>query len=127
MVEVLYFLFFIVIRKLTEIKHSGRIQPVREVIMAWSEENSTHRITESIAAFMRDSSIHGMTQIVSDEQNVIGKLLWALIVIASLLTCGSFIQNYVKNSDIMPVSFEIDEKLWSLEEVKHSTYIEGSF
>jgi uncharacterized membrane protein len=66
---------------------------------------------------LKESSIHGVNQIISKHQSTIGKVLWIAIVLTSTITCGSLIANYVKNMQLNPVAFEIDEKLWSVEEV----------
>jgi uncharacterized membrane protein (Fun14 family) len=142
LLEILFFLVSVSCRKLIELKKKSKIEPElerREVIVAWSEESGASRIssvtmsTSSSAASSAQpctrtcrffettfqlSSIHGVNQIVNERQNVVGKVVWTILVLTSILTSGLQIKDYAKNAEMNPVAFEIDEKLWSVEEVE---------
>lgn len=119
LVEVFYFIFFIMIQKISELRKSSKINAnTEEIRLAWTEETAIRRhIPDFVKVFLKKCSIHGVNQSVDEDQNLFGKLIWIVVVLTSSIVCGLLIKNYVKKSNINPVGYEIDEKLWSAEEV----------
>jgi hypothetical protein len=123
LMEIACFSATILCKKLLNFKNLSRIKPEpsasaqREPIAAWSEHKEKNALVKYFLEVFRESSIHGLSRIISKHQSTIGKVLWTAIVVISTITCGSLIANYVKNMQLNPVAFEIDERLWSVEEV----------
>jgi hypothetical protein len=87
-------------------------------MLAWIESNNdTNRFSDYVFEFFELSSIHGLAQINNKDRNVCSKVIWTIIVLISTFFCGSYIHEYVASLEANPVAFEIDEKLWSVEEV----------
>jgi hypothetical protein len=121
--EIGYFLTSFLSRKIWKLKSLSKVEPNsihrREVLLAWSETNNdANRFSDYFSEFFGLSSIHGLAQISNKDRNVCGKVIWTIIVLISTFFCGSYIHEYVAGLEANPVAFEIDEKLWSVEEVK---------
>jgi hypothetical protein len=129
LVEVFYFLITICYQKLVKLCNAARIhpeliQPIRRE--AWKQDKDDNRLLHYLIEFFNESSVHGVNKIVEKDQKAIGKFLWTIIVLISFFTCCALIGSYAKNSETDPVAFELDEKLWSIEEVRRQILIDLS-
>lgn len=124
LIEILYFLLFNACKQILGVTTTAEIAPQsartpqRKVVTAWREESVLHRFSDYFLEFLNKSSVHGVNHVVSGNHKAIGKSLWGIILLISLFTCGFLIKDNLKNSELNPVAFEVDEKLWNVEEVK---------
>lgn len=70
-----------------------------------------------INRFLGKSSIHGLQNIVDTRRNAYEKVVWALIVSASIAICSYTILDATKRSELNPIEFGTDERIWHLNDV----------
>lgn len=68
--------------------------------------------------FVNRSDIHGLHYITDKNNKGVERILWAIIVLTSTVFCSMIIFDAVRNSEISPFEFGIDEKLWNREDVR---------
>lgn len=123
LVEILYFLFYDSCLKFSSLLSTSTIQPEdlrteREVFMAWQGETAMKKFLNYFKKFLSISNIDGVSMIVKKDHSIIGNIFWAFIVLSSIFFCCYFIKDNASYAELNPVAFEVDEKLWSVEEVR---------
>lgn len=75
------------------------------------------KILTFITNFIENSSIHGLQEISIRGQHIAEKLFWAVTVSASTGFCLITIFDITKHSELNPIEYGSDDKIWSLSDV----------
>lgn len=68
--------------------------------------------------FIKESSVHGLIYTTNKDEKVIGRIFWTTIVVFSSIICVFLIKDNLNHAELNPVAFQIDDKIWKVEEVK---------
>lgn len=96
-----------------------RVYPMQrnEVLKTKNSKSFKDHLKIYFMEYVRESSIQGVPYIANEDRNFVEKLIWIFAIIASTIVCLILVKNSWENAEINPVSFGIDEKIWSAEEV----------
>lgn len=73
-----------------------------------------HRTLRYFSRIALKSDIHGIHFLVEGGRKFWEKVLWTLVVLCSTVFCSMQIYNVVRYSEVNPVEFGIDEKIWTI-------------
>jgi Amiloride-sensitive sodium channel len=91
--------------------------PRRRSFLSVESRNPWRKLLKSLVDFTKQSSIHGLSYITNEQQNLTGAVLWLLIVASAFLCCLISLTHSVTHSVDNPILLGIDEKLWTLRDV----------
>ena len=67
--------------------------------------------------FARSSNIHGVNHIVNKEKKPKERIFWFFVTLISTSVCINIVIETVKHSELTPIEFVIDDKIWTLNDV----------
>lgn len=76
-----------------------------------------NKISTFIKIFIDSSSIHGLPNTTNKHKSLFEKGFWILFTVISTLICLVMIHDITKRSELNPIEFGIDEKIWTLNDV----------
>lgn len=83
-----------------------------------NRDHVPYKCSNFVMEYMKASSIHGFSYIINRRTSLIEKtFVWLSCVVASAVFCIIFIVDTVKNAELNPIIFKIDNKFWSVEKV----------
>lgn len=82
--------------------------------------------SDFIVKFLTKSSIHGLQKIADKNRNLCEKGFWISVALASAIFSLVMIYDVTESSELNPIEFAIDEKIWNLNDVR-LTYIFFNF
>lgn len=93
-------------------------RPIPEMV-SFHREHVLHQLLMFLYKFFKLSSIHGLRYIANKRQKVVERILWTIAVLTSLVCCSILIFNITRHSELNPIEFSVDEKLWTLKDVRN--------
>lgn len=79
-----------------------------------------HRSFQYFIKIVAKSDIHGLHFLVDAGRKIWERLFWALIVFSLAIFCSLQIFDVIKYSEVNPIEFGIDEKIWTINDVIQS-------
>lgn len=84
--------------------------------------NKTHptvgrRTLQYFVKIVLKSDIHGIHFLVEGGRKIWEKVFWVLVVFASSIFCSFQIFEVIKYSELNPIEFGIDERIWTINDV----------
>jgi Amiloride-sensitive sodium channel len=92
-------------------------QEKRQKKVTVNQEHALYHFSKYFTEYIKKSSIHGLVYTTKKDRKVVERIFWTIIVIISTIVCGFLIAENLNHSELNPIVFEIDEKVWNLEEV----------
>jgi Amiloride-sensitive sodium channel len=84
-----------------------------------NQDHVLYQCSKYLFAFIKTSSIHGLVYTTKKDEKLVGRCFWTVIVFLSAITCSYQIMETLKHAEMNPVAYEIDEKVWKVDEVEH--------
>lgn len=82
-----------------------------------------NKFSHFITKFIDKSSIHGLHNISDKKRSVFEKGFWVFFASMSMVFCLVMIHDVTKRSELNPIEFGIDEKIWNLNEVRFESFL----
>jgi Amiloride-sensitive sodium channel len=102
-------------------KKDKKVQPAsRPRKVAWDQTHALYLLTKYYANFLETSGIHGLHYL--KDQRRLGKCFWAFLIVTSIIFCSVLISDIYEHSEKSPVRTTIDDKLWTLEDVRKCSF-----
>ena len=83
-----------------------------------NRDHVLYQCMEFFTKFARLSSIHGINHIVNKGKTPIEKIFWGMITFISTIFCLILVFDTVEHTELSPIEFGIDEKIWTLNDVR---------
>jgi Amiloride-sensitive sodium channel len=84
-----------------------------------NQDHVLYQCSKYLFAFIKTSSIHGLVYTTKKAEKLVGRCFWTVIVFVSAITCSYQIMETLKHAEMNPVTYEIDEKVWKVDEVEN--------
>lgn len=122
-IEMVLHLLVTVIQALKQYRKRNKIWAVNasKVVLKQSpiQENSfIKKVSTFFKHFVANSTIHGLQDIANKKKNMFEKLFWILTVLASTALCLVTIFDVTNHSELNPIEYGSDEKIWTLNDVR---------
>jgi Amiloride-sensitive sodium channel len=97
---------------------NDKVQPAsRPKRVVWVQTHPLYSLTKYFSEFLESSDIHGLHYL--RDQGRIGKCFWAFLLVMSVMFCSVMVSDIYEQSEKSPVRTTIDDKLWTMEDVRN--------
>jgi hypothetical protein len=122
LVEAFYHLILFLVslrpsKKLFTRVHPETIQGATDNTGQLNQDHVLYQCSKYFHEFIKESSIHGLIYTTKQGEHALGRIFWFFFVILSALFCSVLIRENVIHAELNPITFEVDEKVWKLDEV----------
>lgn len=121
LVEVAFFMVQATGAKFMKLRNRRKTQVITNVAPKKSTvENRKFSSRCSLFFFtiMDKSDIHGLRYIVEKDKSFLSRLFWLVTVLVSSAICFWQIFNTINHSEMNPIEYAIDQKMWDIKDVR---------
>lgn len=97
-------------------------QDFRSIRTTFNQDHVIYQCSQYFFKFIEKSSVHGLTYTTKKGVPLSGRVFWMTFTIISATTCGFLIKDVLKNAELNPITFQIDEEIWKVEDVSFWKY-----
>lgn len=118
--EVGFFIIQTIVARLIDLRNRRSVHEITNVVPKYPVTSSKTVFSKCKVfyfAIMDKSSIHGLHYIVKKKKSIFFKLFWLVIVLASSAFCFLEIFKIIKHSEVNPIEYAMDQKIWDLKNV----------
>lgn len=117
-------------RNKVHVINSTSMLPPKNV--SFNREHVLYQCSKFFYKYIIRSDLHGLHYITDKNKKLAERIFWALAVLISTVFCLFSIFDVTRHSELNPIEFAIDDKLWSLTDVRkcfrsHEIFSENSF
>lgn len=122
-IEVGFLIFLTAFAKFMKFSNRNKIQAIDLTqmplpkIVAVNREHVLYQCSVLFYKFISKSDIDGLHYIADKNKKLIERIFWAVVVSISTIFCSISIFDITKHSELNPIEFAIDDKIWTLEDV----------
>lgn len=121
LVEVAFFLIEATISKVLKLRRrqiTHEIIKVAPVNVTTNEKSVFSLCSSFFVTIMKKSDIHGLRYIVRKHKSAGARFFWLTIVLTSSVACFYQIFYTLKHSEMNPIEYEMDQKIWDVQDVR---------
>lgn len=82
-----------------------------------NRDHVLYQLMRFIKSFLSKSGIHGLNYVTNNKINAVGRFFWLIAVQVSTTGCSLLVSNMVSNSELSPIQYTVDDKIWTASEV----------
>lgn len=122
LVEVGYFLIEAASSKMMKLRRrqiTHEIIKVAPVNVTMNEKSVFSLCASFFVTIMKKSDIHGLRYIARKHKSAGARFFWLAIVLTSSAACFYQILHTLKHSEMNPIEYEMDQKIWDVQDVRY--------
>lgn len=77
------------------------------------------QLTTFFLTIVNKSDVHGLHYIVEKDKKLSERLFWLATVLVSSAVCLSIVFDLVKHTELNPIEYVIDQKMWNVKDVRN--------
>lgn len=125
-VEVLYHVLNAIVATIRDNMYLNRIKPawtVQKKDVYVNRDHVLYQFMKFVRNFFNKSDFHGLHYTTDKATSAFGRVFWVIVMLLAGICCSLLVSDTVINSELNPIEFAVDEKIWTASDVSFTNNV----